>query len=225
MSCLWSCDILERVEEKSAKINRYEQVSLKLAKNKRDLQEKINELEYQVQKLKSKNKYLELQLEKASGKRGSRVPASVQKFQVQNDEVQFETYRWEPSELLAMADKSFKEKDYEKSAQFYQSFHAHFPDHKIIDDAFLYKAGVAAFESGKHHNWALKNLNQLVKNYPNSPFYRGAKLWMGMTHLKQGKKEMFFNTVEEFRKKYRNTQEWKILSLHYEKIVQDYKPL
>ena len=46
-----------------------------------------------------------------------------------------------------------------------------------------------------------------------------------MTHLKLGDEQAFFNTAEEFRKKYRNTPEWNILSGHYEKIVQKYKSL
>jgi len=36
--------------------------------------------------------------------------------------------------------------------------------------------------------------------------------------MKLGEKQKFFATVEEFRKKYRNTNEWKILSTYYEKI-------
>ena len=54
--------------------------------------------------------------------------------------------------------------------------------------------------------------------YPTSSYYRSAKLWVALTHMKLGDKQKFFATVEEFRKKYRNTNEWKILSAYYEKI-------
>jgi hypothetical protein len=36
--------------------------------------------------------------------------------------------------------------------------------------------------------------------------------------MKLGEKKKFYATVEEFRKKYRNTNEWKILSSYYENI-------
>jgi outer membrane protein assembly factor BamD (BamD/ComL family) len=57
-----------------------------------------------------------------------------------------------------------------------------------------------------------------MKQYPTSQYYRSAKLWVALTNLKLGEKKKFFATVEEFRKKYRNTNEWKILSNYYEKI-------
>jgi len=46
---------------------------------------------------------------------------------------------------------------------------------------------------------------------------------MALTYLQLGDDQKFFTTVEEFRKKYRNTEEWKVLSPHYEKIVQKFK--
>ena len=38
-----------------------------------------------------------------------------------------------------------------------------------------------------------------------------------------GKTEDFYSTVEEFRKKYKNTPEWEILRAHYEDITQKFK--
>ena len=57
-----------------------------------------------------------------------------------------------------------------------------------------------------------------MNQYPTSQYYRSAKLWKSLTYLQMGDKKKFFATVEEFRKKYRNTKEWKILSAYYEKI-------
>ena len=100
-----------------------------------------------------------------------------------------------------------------------------FPTHELVDDQVLFQAGVAAYESKKHYNWALAGLQRIIVEYPSSRFYRGAKLWTSLSHLKVGNKAAFFNIVEEFRKKYRNTKEWKILRSHYEEIVKKYKKI
>lgn len=63
-----------------------------------------------------------------------------------------------------------------------------------------------------------KHLSSLVKTYPRSQFYRGAKLWLALTQYNMGDQQKFLKTVEEFRLKYRNTDEWKILSKYYEDI-------
>ncbi len=133
--------------------------------------------------------------------------------------MKFSVYNWSPEQVLAIAESSFQKKDYEKSSQFYKTFEVNFPDHKKVNDEFLFKAGIASFESGNHHEWTLQLLGKLVRDYPTSKYYRGAKLWMSLTQLKNGNEEFFFETVEEFRKKYRNSGEWKILSAHYEKIA------
>lgn len=224
------CDLAEQIEKKAAMVNQYENIALTLAKENRGLKVEINRLQFQIQQLKSKNNYQKIQLDEkagdlASGKSHSttRVPASVAPAPSGNDLVKFDVYKWTPSQVITMAEKEFSENNFEKSAQFFQTFSTNFPTHKRINDQFLFQAGVASFESGKHHDWTLMHLEKLVKNYPTSKFYRGAKLWIGLTYLKQGEQDKFFMTVEEFRKKYRNTNEWKILSSHYEKIVQKYK--
>lgn len=40
-----------------------------------------------------------------------------------------------------------------------------------------------------------------------------------LASFQQGDFKDFTETVEEFRKKYRNTKEWEIIRKHYEKIV------
>ena len=231
-----SCDSIEQFEAKAEKINRYERVSLQLSKENRELQSQVSRLQDQIQTLKSEKNFIQIKLDKYEGKTpamasttssaGSRGIASVgPKFKVppSKDMVKFDVYKWTPSQVLAMAEKEFESKNFEKSAQFFTTFANQFPGHERINDSFLFQAGVAAYESGKHQDWTLAHLEKLVSEYPTSKYYRGAKLWMALTYLEQGKEEKFFNTVEEFRMKYRNTEEWKVLSPQYEKIVQKYK--
>ncbi len=218
---LLSCDYVEHLKERAANINRYEKVALQLAKQNRTQSVEITRLENEIQNLKAKNKFLTTQLEEKKPK--GRGIASIAQVDPKNDLVKFGTYRWTPSQILAVANTEFKNKNSEKAAQFFRTFIVNFEGHELIDDQVLFKAGVSSFESGKHHDWTLDIFGKLIKEYPTSKFYRGAKLWTALTMLKQGNKQAFFNTVEEFRKKYRNTDEWKILSAHYEKILQNYK--
>lgn len=231
-----SCDVWDQLEAKAKKVNNYERAALTLSKENRDLRMKISQMQFEIQTLKSEKEYLDIQLKKSksaqmaatSGKgvvaaTPDRAIASIAPVENENDLVKFDVYKWTPSQILAVAEKEFSGQNYEKSAQFFKTFYDKFPDHKQINDQFLFQAGVAAYESNGHHDWTLSYLNELVKNYPTSKYYRGAKLWMALTHLKLGENDKFFSTVEEFRKKYRNTEEWKVLSQHYEKIVHKYK--
>ncbi len=59
-----SCDAVKSIGEKAKSISRYEKVSLYLSKENRELKGTINRLKYQIEELKSKKKFLELQLEK-----------------------------------------------------------------------------------------------------------------------------------------------------------------
>ncbi|GAB4015811.1 MAG: hypothetical protein Fur0010_15190 [Bdellovibrio sp.] len=220
-----SCDIMNKFEQKAAKINRYEQVSLALAKENRELKVEISQLKYEIESLKSKNNFLTLQLDqknKPAEKIAERKVASTSPVDT-SDLVQFDTYKWTPTQLLSIAEKEFEEKNFEKSSQYFKAFDKYYSSDKRIDDQFLFRAGMAAFESKKHYDWSLAYFDRIVADHPNSPFYRGAKLWRAMTYLEMGDHDRFFETVEEFRKKYRNTEEWKILSHHYEKIMQKYK--
>ena len=227
---LSSCEQWEHLEAKAERINRYEKVSLHLSRENRDLKSDISRLKADIQTLKSEENYLKIQLDKHQDKlantgqsASSRGIASIAPVNPKKDLVKFDVYKWTPSQVQAMAQKEFESKNFEKSAQFFMTFSKRFPGHKKIDDQFLFQAGVASFESGKHPQWTIEHLDRLVKAYPTSQYYRGAKLWMALTYLQLGDEAKFFSTVEEFRKKYRNTEEWKILSPHYEKIVQKFK--
>ena len=239
---LASCSVdMKKIEQKAAMINHYEQVSLKLARENRELHAEVNRLQFEVEKLKQEKAYYETRSGGVKSGHGeghemaaveshgekheaapSRSIASVapaeSKVDGKKDYVEFKTYKWRADDMLHIADKEFKDKNYEKAAQFYTSMVTNYPTNKNINDEFYFKAGIAAYESGVHHEWTLNHFEALMTKYPTSQYYRSAKLWVALTHMKLGDKKKFYATVEEFRKKYRNTNEWKILSSYYEKI-------
>lgn len=223
-----SCELVSRVEHKAQELNQLEDRVVALVFENRELQNEIDRLKFQVSKMEAHTKYLEASIEgtrsQQSQRGAARGIASVASFLPgDEDHVKYDIYQWTPDQIQAIARAEFKNKNYEKAAQFYQTLAVNYPGHKDLDDAYLFNAGVAAYESGRYHQWTLDHLGKLVNEYPTSRYYRGAKLWMALTHLKMGDRDQFFETVEEFRKKYRNTPEWKILSAHYEKIVQEFK--
>ncbi len=192
----------------------YERKAQVLARENRVLQSKVSDLHYQISQLESRNKYFTAQKKTAQeGRQIASVPA-----QNPDDLVNYEVYKWTPEKLLAIGEKELHFKNYEKSAQFYNELIDRFPKHTIVSDRVLFGAGVSAFETGKRFDWSEKHLDRLVKTYPKSEFYRGAKLWLALAQYQQGQHEKFLTTVEEFRLKYRNTEEWKILSRYYEDI-------
>lgn len=198
----------------------YEKKSLALAKENRLLTAKISDLQYKINELESKNKYHAAQMkapEAGQSNGAKRAIASIPKTNAE-DLVNYEVYKWTPDKLLAIGEKELHFKNYEKSAQFYNELIGRFPKHELVSDRVLFGAGVAAFETGKRYDWSEKHLDRLVKSYPKSEFYRGAKLWLALAQYNQGHHQKFLATVEEFRLKYRNTEEWKILSRYYEDI-------
>ena len=227
---LFSCQYIAQAEKKAQKINHYEVAALQLAKENRELKAKMQQMEFQIQELKTANSFLTLQNQQVE-----KVPAKVKKPAAParaiasvkapdpNDLVQMQVYQWKPDQLQATAMEAFDKENYEKSAQFFQALLEQYPQHKKIDDSFLFQAGLAAYESGQHDDWAIKDMATLQEKFPQSQFYRGAKMWTALTYLRLGQNAEFFKIVEEFRQKYRNTPEWQILSKHYEKIVQKYK--
>jgi len=218
-----SCSYFDRFENKAAQINRYENVSLSLIHENRLLNARIDRLKYQISKLESKNSFLSIKLDKVSSNSRSRKIASVPVLVPKNDMVKDDVYNWSSSDLLKIARVEFDKKNYEKSSQHFYSFYSKYSNDERINDEFLFEAGIAAFESKVHYDWSNTLFSNLITTYPNSKYFRGAKLWRGLTYLKEGKNSEFFKTVEEFRKKYRNTDEWNILSRNYEKMVQRYK--
>jgi TolA-binding protein len=222
--CLFmsSCQFVDYIESKAASINNYERVALNLSKENRTLQTKMSSLEFEIQSLKSRNQFLELKLQEKSNKVKREIASIIPRLPKKNF-VKNEIYHWSSDQLLATAEKEFSSKNFEKSAQFYHAISINYKSPSILTDRYHFEAGIAAYESNNHDDWTIYHLNSLVSKYPSSKFYRGAKLWMALANLRQGNQKAFFTTVDEFRKKYKNTQEWDILKGHYETIVQKYK--
>ncbi len=215
-----SCEFSAHMDKKLKTVAGYEKAALSLSKENRALKAEIAKLKSEIQDLKIKNNFFALKLdEKSAGRSIASVSTAVWP---QNDLVKFDTYKWSPAQTLAMAHKEFSEKNYEKSAQFFKTFITQFPKDKKLNDHLYFQSGVAAYEAG-HYDWAKEYMEKIIKEYPKSKFYRGAKLWHSLVNLKEGNNDAFFASVEEFRKKYRNTEEWTILSKHYENIVDKYK--
>jgi TolA-binding protein len=221
-----SCDMGAHIAERSRYLNNLEDRALDLSKENRALRVEISSLQSELNSLKNKNHYLKIQLDKINkkGSNGvSRSLASVKPITPSNDLVKFDIYKWKPAQVLKVAETEFDQGHYKKSAQFFKAYADNFNDQPEFNDSFLFQAGIASFESKGHYDWAIAHFNKLIEDYPSSKFFRGAKLWRAMAFLKMGQDKQFFKSVEEFRKKYRNTPEWKILSTHYEKIIQKHK--
>lgn len=236
------------LEAKSKQINNYEKTSIILARENRELIAEVNRMKFEMEKIRQENIYYKNKSGSATPTHStadahavadahanthadshadshaktnhepSRSIASIGSMNIKKDQVEYEIYKWKAEDMHKIAESEFKKKNFEKAAQFYYSILKNYPTYSKIDDDFYFKAGVSAFETGEHHEWALTNFDQLMTHYPTSKYYRSAKLWSSLTHLKMGDKKKFFMTVEEFRKKYRNSPEWKILSAYYEKI-------
>ena len=223
---------MAKIEHKAILINKYENVALKLAKENRELRAEVKRLEFDIQTLKQDNAFKTAKKGEAHSEPSavaehgethgapSRAIASVKPdaLEVKKDLVEWKTYKWTADDMMKIADKEFKAKNFEKAAQFYSSVLVYYPEFKHFDDEFYFKAGISSYESGSHHDWTIKHFTALMEKFPTSQYYRSAKLWVALTHMKLGEKKKFFATVEEFRKKYRNTNEWTILSSYYEKI-------
>lgn len=209
---------MKRYEEQAETVNNYEKAAFSLAKENIRLKKEKGDLAHQINILKSQITYLNLKIDNKEIKRNISSITEPDK-----DLVKMSIYKWSPEKLLNIGEAEFQKKEFEKSAQFFMTFLTLFPKSNKINDRVLFQAGVSAYETKEHYDWALKSFGRLTEEYPESPFYRGAKLWKGLSHLSMGSEKAFFEVVEEFRKKYRNTPEWDILKPHYEKLVQKYK--
>ncbi|MBL7664956.1 MAG: hypothetical protein JNM93_07460 [Bacteriovoracaceae bacterium] len=215
-------NIIGMLQERSEVVTNFEVRALELSKENRALKVTINDLKYKLKEMEAQNSFLKLKQGTAKRTIASEEVVSIES-KGGKDYVQYEVYQWSPEKLLAIGDKEFQYNNFEKSAQFFNELIKRFPAHQKVNDRVLFEAGIAAYESKKYYNWADEHLTKVVKDYPKSKFYRGAKLWLALSKLKQGQEKYFYETVEEFRMKYRNTEEWKILSKHYEEFTTKYK--
>lgn len=175
------------------------------------------ELKSELLKVKAKNEHLTLS--SIAKRRSRRGIASVDG----DDLVQFDIYEWSAEKMLDIAEQSFHFKKFEKSAQFYNALQVHYPKSNLITAKVLFNYGVAAFESRGHYDWAEQSFNKIVERFPASKYSRGSKLWLALAYHKTGKTGRFMASVDEFRIKYRNTKEWKVLSRYYEDIAYKFK--
>ena len=204
-------------KDRAKHVHNYEYKSLELAKTVRVLKKQNEELKSQITKLKSEKEHLEMSLMDKK-----RTIASIPQKSA-SDLVNFEVFKWSADKLLGIGEQKLHFKKYEASAQYYNTLIKEYPGHKLINDKVLFEAGIAAYESKQHYPWAVKHFSKIVKVYPKSKLYRGAKLWLALSHYRQGNTEKFMDTYEEFRAKYRNTKEWKVLSRYYEDIAYKFK--
>ncbi len=208
----------DEFKQRAATVHQYEYKSLELAKKVRELQLENHKLKTQISRLTDEKEHLAMNL---TGKQ-ARTIASIPSKSA-NDLVNFELYKWTADKLLGVGKQALHFKKYDKSAQYYQALVKNYPRHKAINDKVLFEAGIAAYESKIHYKWAQNHFSALVERYPKSKYHLGAKLWLGLSHFYQGDQEKFVATVDEFRKKYRNTREWKVLSKYYEELNYKYK--
>ena len=206
---------LRKFKEKVRVTNRYELVALHLSRENREFRAKISKFRYRISELQAENKFFELKFKQTAT--ALNVAQRVSAVDGSNDMVHFATYQWEDRELLKMARYEWQRKNNAKAAQYFYTLVQNYPQSALIDDVVLFQTGVASFQSKIYYSWAENSLGKLISQFPDSKYYRGAKLWRALASFEQGNKQQFYRILEEFRAKYQNTPEGKILSKHYAK--------
>lgn len=208
----------EDFKQRADVVHNYEYKALELSKKLRLAERENEDLKTEISRLKAEKEHLAMNTTQKTSRAIASVPTKIA-----NDLVNFELYKWSADKLLGVGQQALHFKKYEKSAQYYHALISNYPKDKNVNDKVLFEAGVAAYESKEHYDWAQKHFNHLVVNYPDSKYQRGAKLWLALSHFYQGDQDKFVETVDEFRKKYRNTKEWQVLSKYYEELNYKYK--
>ena len=216
---LVSCGAINGLQDRARIINNYERTSYYLSKENRLLNKEVADLKFKINELQNKNEFLSLKLKKNV----DRKLASIGPVDTENDLVEYQVYRWSPEQLLTTAMDEFQQKNFEKASQFFKTLLVHHPYHRSLTDEVFFIFGVSAYESKKYNDWAKDSFKNIIQNHPKSSYFRGAKLWNGLLKLRDGRSREFFSVVEEFRKKYRNTREWKLISRHYNDIYKKYR--
>ena len=62
LTLMTSCDVVRRANDKAREINRFEVAALNLSKKNRALKAKMSKVQFEVQELKSKNKFLNIEI-------------------------------------------------------------------------------------------------------------------------------------------------------------------
>ena len=209
----------QQFTERVKRANRYELMAYELLQKNQILEIKISQLQSQLSELEAQKSFFALKVQR----KPKRFPSSViNPVDEKNDLVQFNTYRWKDRKLLSIARMEWQREHYIKSAQYFYTLTQTYPQSSLVNDKVLFQTAMASLEAEIYHPWAEQVLARLVNDFPRSRYYRGAKLWMGLLQFKRGNRAKWDQTVEEFRLKYRNSPEWKILSRHYEIPKKDY---
>ena len=203
----------QRIRYHVRKQKEYKNLSLALSKRNRELRVQNNQMRYNLQELKAELTFVKNP--KNSGKKWSPMSRNIASLSPKRAPAQMQ---WRAEQAFLLAENEYKRKNYPKAFEYFQSFAQKFPQSKRIDDRFLFRTGLAGFEC-QRYGQAAWYFQQLVQNHPKSKLYRSSKLWAGLSHLKMGNKEQFVQTVKEFKQKYQNTPEWKVLREHYENII------
>ncbi len=202
-------------------VHNYEYKALELAKQLRQTRVENNNLKAEIATLKAQKQHLEMSM--TSDGMGRTVASVYQP--VKNDLVNFELYRWSEEKLLGVAQQAFHFKKWEKAAQYYQALSRHYPGTKLMNDEVLFEAGIAAYESKQHYDWSKDHFKNLISKYPSkakSKYFRGAKLFLALSNFYLGDQEKFIATVNEFHQKYRNSDEYALLSKYYNDLALKY---
>ncbi|MDH4468994.1 MAG: hypothetical protein QE271_13125 [Bacteriovoracaceae bacterium] len=133
------------------------------------------------------------------------------------DFVQQDTYQWNSEKLLTYFHKHWNLKQYLEAAQFGLTLFFQPGGAKNFKEIDLFQLGVASIEGQVYLDEGLQVLTNYITHYPKSRYYIRAKLWMALAQYKLGHVSEFHTSLQEFKDKYRNTQEWDILSNLYQK--------
>jgi len=204
---------LKESKIKAERVNRYEEISLALLQENRLLKAEISKLTFD---LSQKQHQLAVAMASQAGFAGGRFVASVSS----------------PEEKLSFQKLLVKAKDFEKQGDLQSSL-------ELYEKILKKKEALLSEEQGdslekivlkvmslsikiKKYDLCLRIISSFEKEIKNTSYQRHAKLWKAIALSNSGKKKEAFNIFEEFRKRYKNTAEWKILAPHYEKIMKRY---
>ena len=117
-----------------------------------------------------------------------------------NDLVKQQTFQWGAEQLITMGRDELAKKNYVRSAQLFQTLFKEFPQHPVIDDTFYFQLGISSYESKVYNEWGKSAFNKIVEIYPSSEYFRGAKLWLGLLSLREGRKKDFSTQLRSLEK-------------------------
>ncbi len=175
----------KEIKQTSKSTHNYEYKALALSKQVRELKRDNQYLRSEMAKITAEKEHLQMAMNSKGGK-SSRSIASIPQKKAE-DLVNFDLYKWSPEKLLGVGEKALHFKKYDKSAQFYNTLMKEYPGHESINDKVLFEAGLAAYESKVHYDWAADHFARLVKKYPKSKWYRGAEALAGPFAFSQGR--------------------------------------